>query len=171
MLCLDAFRGHLTDEIKNKIQRLKSELVIIPAGMTSVLQPLDVSINKPFKARLSEQYDHWISDHDQKLTASGKIKHAPPHVVAHWVSSAWTSIPAELVAKSFKKCCISNALDSTEDDLLQDDDEDDSDVDGPSSGYLPSASDDAVIQVPYSSTFVKITAVHMRITFMSRVFF
>ena len=89
MLCLDTFRGHLTDEIKNKIHRLKSELVVIPAGMTSVLQPLDVSVNNPFQARLSEQYDCWISDHDRELTASGKIKCAPPYyVVAHWVLSA-----------------------------------------------------------------------------------
>ena len=50
MLCLDAFWGHLNDEIKNKIHRLKSELVAIPTGMMSVLQPLDVSVNKPFKA-------------------------------------------------------------------------------------------------------------------------
>ena len=61
--------------------------------------------------------------------ASGKIKHAPHHHVAHLVSTAWTSIPAELVAKSFKKCCIFNLLDGTEDD--------------PSSDYLPSYSDDA----------------------------
>ena len=75
--------------------------------------------------------------------ASGKIKRAPPQVVAHWVSSTWTSIPAELVAKSFKKCCISNALDGTGDDLLWDDDNDYSDVDDPSSDYLPSDSDGA----------------------------
>ena len=133
MLCLDAFWGHLTDEIKNKIHRLKSELVVIPVGMTSVLQPLDVSVNKPFKARLSEHYGHWILDHDRELTVSGKIKRAPRHV-AHWVSSTWTSIPAELVAKSFRKCCISNALDGMEDALLW--------VDDPSSDYLPSDSDD-----------------------------
>ena len=88
------FRGQLTDEIKNKIHRLKSELVFIPMGMTSVLQPLDVSVNKPFKARLSKQYNRWILDLDRELMASGKIKCAAPHVVAHWVSSAWTSIPA-----------------------------------------------------------------------------
>ena len=82
------------------------------------------SVNKPFKARLSEQYDRWISDCDRELMASGKIKRAPPYyVVAHWVSSTWTSIPAELVAKSFKMCCISNALDGMEDDLLWDDDD------------------------------------------------
>ena len=63
MLCLDTFWGHLTDEIKNKIHRMKGELVI-PAGLTSVIQPLDVTVNKPFKARLSEQYDRRISDHD-----------------------------------------------------------------------------------------------------------
>ena len=140
---LGAFRGQVTDEIKNKIHRLKSEFVVIPAGMTSVLQPLDVSVNKPFKAWLSEQYDRWISDHDRQLTASGKIKHAPPHVVAHCVSSTWTSIPSELVAESFKKCCISNALDGTEDDFLWDNDDDDSIVDNPSSDYLPSDNDGA----------------------------
>ena len=101
MLCLDAFRGHLTDEIKNKIHRLKSELVVIPAGMTSVLQPLDVSVNKPFKAQLSSMTAGSLND--RELMASSKIKCAPPHIVAHWVLSAWTSITAELVAKSFKK--------------------------------------------------------------------
>ena len=75
--------------------------------------------------------------------ASGKIKHAPPQVVAHWVSFAWTSVPAESDAKSFKKCCVCNALDGTKDDPLWDDDEDDSDVNDPSSDYLPSDSDDA----------------------------
>ena len=29
----------------------------------------------------------------------------------------------------------------------------------------------SVIQVPYSDTFVKVTTVHVRITFMSKVFF
>ena len=93
----------------------------------------------------------------------------------HWVLSAWTRIPAELVEKSFKKCCISNALDGTEGDLLWDDDEDDSDVDDstatmlvktriPHETKLPS-----VVQAPYSSTFVKITAVHVSITFASKV--
>ena len=52
-------------------------------------------------------------------------------------------ISAELVAKSFKKCCISNALNGTEDDLLWDNNEDDSDVDDPSSDYLLSDGDNA----------------------------
>ena len=60
-----------------------------------------------------------------------------------WSRPHGQGIPAELVAKSFKKCCISNALDGTEDDLLWDNDKADSDIDNPTSVYLPPDSDDA----------------------------
>ena len=56
MLVLDAFKGHLSDSMKNQLCKMKTELVVIPGGMTSVLQPMDVSINKPFKDRLRQQY-------------------------------------------------------------------------------------------------------------------
>ena len=53
MLVLDAFKGHLTDSVKNQLRKMNTELVVIPGGMTTVLQPTDVSINKPFKDRLT----------------------------------------------------------------------------------------------------------------------
>jgi len=46
------------------------------------------------------------------------------------VSAAWKSIPESIIVRSFKKCCISNALDGSEDDILWEDDgeaKDDSD--------------------------------------------
>jgi len=52
MLVLDAFKGHLTDSVKNQLRKMNTELLVIPSGMTSVLQTMDVSINKPFKDRL-----------------------------------------------------------------------------------------------------------------------
>ena len=45
MLVLDAFKGHLTDSVKNQLRKMDTKLVVIPGGMTSVLQPMDVSIN------------------------------------------------------------------------------------------------------------------------------
>ena len=45
MLVLDAFKGHVTDSVKDQLRKMKTELVVIPGGMTSVLQPMDVSIN------------------------------------------------------------------------------------------------------------------------------
>ena len=52
VLVLDSFKGHLSDSVKNQLRKMNTELVVIPGGMTSVLQPLDVSINKPFEDRL-----------------------------------------------------------------------------------------------------------------------
>ena len=64
-----------------------------------------------------------------KRNGSGESdgKNLKPEIdlVAKWVKEAWDSIPAEMIEKSFKKCCISNALDGTEDDAIFKDDVDD----------------------------------------------
>ena len=46
------------------------------------------------------------------------------------MSAAWKAIPESIIVRSFKKFCISNALDGSEDDILWEDggeDKDDSD--------------------------------------------
>jgi len=48
----------------------------------------------------------------------GKIKHAAPSEVARWALAAWKAIPESIIVRSFKKCCISNALDRSENDIL-----------------------------------------------------
>lgn len=44
MLILDAFRGHLTLAVKKQPHAMNGDLVIIPGGMTSQLQVLDVVV-------------------------------------------------------------------------------------------------------------------------------
>jgi len=53
---MDSFEGHLTDIVKNKCAVNNIHKAIIPGGLTSIVQPLDVSINKPFKDRLKEKW-------------------------------------------------------------------------------------------------------------------
>jgi hypothetical protein len=50
MFVLDAFKGHVTDSVKDQLRKMKTELVVILGGMTSVLQPMDISINKSFNS-------------------------------------------------------------------------------------------------------------------------
>ena len=50
-----------------------------------------------------------------------------PSEVARWVLAAWKAIPESIIVRSFKKCCISNALDGSEDDILWEDDGEDKD--------------------------------------------
>src|SRR6185437_3303555 len=52
LLILDSFRGHLVDSVKHEFQENNTHLAVIPAGLTSKLQPLDVAINKPFKEKV-----------------------------------------------------------------------------------------------------------------------
>ena len=42
---------------------------------------------------------------------------AAPSEVAWWVSAVWKAIPESIIVRSFKKCCISNALYGSEDDI------------------------------------------------------
>ena len=41
------------------------------------------------------------------------------------MSAAWKAIPESIILRSFKKCCIINALDGSEDDMPWEDDCDD----------------------------------------------
>jgi hypothetical protein len=52
---------------------------------------------------------------------------AAPSGVMLWVSVAWKAIPESINVRSFKKCCISNTLDESEDDILWEDDSEDED--------------------------------------------
>ena len=68
MLVLDAFRGHLTEPIKSQVRAMNGDLVIIPGGMTSQLQVLDIVVNKPFKDNLRKKYTEWLLSGYHALT-------------------------------------------------------------------------------------------------------
>ncbi|KAE8740145.1 hypothetical protein FOCC_FOCC014343 [Frankliniella occidentalis] len=118
MLVMDSFRGHLTEQVKDKFKRMQTDMVIIPGGMTSLLQPLDICINKPFKNKIEEYYCDWMVRGEKQYTLTGRIKRPDPELLISWVKKAWDSIPKPMVVKYFKKAFISNALDGSEDDIL-----------------------------------------------------
>jgi hypothetical protein len=52
----DSFRGHLGDDMKRILTEMKTDLGVILGGLMSVLQPLDVSVNKLFKDNVRKLY-------------------------------------------------------------------------------------------------------------------
>ena len=52
LLTFDAFSAHKTDDVQSILVENKSNILMIPPGCTSKCQPMDVCINKPFKAIL-----------------------------------------------------------------------------------------------------------------------
>ncbi|CAI7913679.1 unnamed protein product [Closterium sp. NIES-54] len=118
MVVLDSYRGHLTEGVKEKFRELNCVPAIIPSGCTAEVQPLDVCINKSFKASVRQQYQKWFEEEGQEqLTRAGNLKKPPPEVVVRWISRAWKAVPADLIKRAFLTCGISNALDGSEDGL------------------------------------------------------
>lgn len=118
LLVWDMFRAHLTDGVKARLKRLNTRQAVIPGGATSILQPLDVSLNKPFKTHMKRQWMEWMTDGPHLETKAGNLKRASIADVCGWVVSAWREIPREMVRKSFLKCGIANSMDGSEDDEL-----------------------------------------------------
>jgi len=52
----DQFKAHVTESTKRLATKLKTHLAVIPGGLTSQLQPLDFSVNKPFKGFKHEEW-------------------------------------------------------------------------------------------------------------------
>lgn len=128
MLVLDSFRGHMTDRVKKAVANAECDLVVIPGGMTSMLQPIDVSLNKPFKDRVGALYNEWIKQEDKPTTPTGRVKRPSLSTVAQWVNDAWYGLPDNMVRDAFVKCSISAPLQPA----TSDDDESDEDTDGDS---------------------------------------
>ena len=122
LLVWDAFRAHLADPVKRALRQTNTDIVVIPGGLTSVLQPLDVCLNKPFKDRMRERWITWMVEGEKSLTPAGNVKAPSLTTVTSWVLEAWRGLPEEMVARSFKKCGISNSIDGTEDDILWEED-------------------------------------------------
>jgi len=118
LFIVDSFKGHLTQSVKSKCQEQNLVLAVIPGGLTSVVQLLDVSINKQFKDRMREKWRMWMAEGKFETTRGGNLKKPDNSLMCHWIREAWDDIPHEIIVNSFKTCGLSNDLNGTEDDLI-----------------------------------------------------
>ena len=63
VLVLDAFPAHKKPEVKSAFKRWSNTtFCIIPGGLTSVIQPLDVYINRSFKSNIRKEWRLWLTE-------------------------------------------------------------------------------------------------------------
>src|ERR1700740_422549 len=114
MIFYESFKEHLEKSVKKIFFKNEIDLAVIPGGLTSVCQPLDVAINKPFKDNLRKEWHIWMANGGAGETAAGNLRRAKLSDVCGWVKRSWDNIPDEVIIQSFKKCKISNSLDELE---------------------------------------------------------
>ena len=117
-LIWDSFRCHISKDTKSVLEALKVDTAIIPGGCTKYIQPADVSWNKPFKEKVQDMHDDWLSTGDLPVTRNGNPAPLPPTVYLDWVVEAWNAISSDLIKNSFKTCAIGINDDASEDHLI-----------------------------------------------------
>ncbi|CAI5979560.1 unnamed protein product [Closterium sp. NIES-65] len=119
MLVLDSYRGHITQTMLQSYRTHSITPAVIPAGCTSQIQPLDVSINRCFKAAVRARYARWFMREGIHLkTKKGNLRRPPHPVVLQWIAEAWDQVPKQIIIDAFRHCGISSKLDGTENHLV-----------------------------------------------------
>ena len=141
---MDSFRAHITDAVKKELRKANCDVAIIPGGCTSKIQPLDVSINRPYKSWMRCKFEHYLQSEVEKLGDDiiNKIQTAKKHDVLKWISECSYELEArkELIQKSFIVTGIAPALNGSDDhairnenylkELFTDEDVDEEEFDG-----------------------------------------
>ena len=88
LIVCDQFKAHVRDSTKRFATELKTHLTVIPGGLTSQLQPLDISVNKPFKGFMDEEWTKWIEAPIHHVTPAGRVKRPSISIVCEWVKNS-----------------------------------------------------------------------------------
>jgi hypothetical protein len=107
LLILDAFSGHLKVNVQEALREANVTTIIIPGGCTSRVQPLDVSLNRPFKDILKGKWEEYMQE-TAKEHDHGRIPTPSKNTLAGWIieANAILNDQTDCIVKSFKVCVV-----------------------------------------------------------------
>jgi len=104
LLVMDKCSSHTKEDVLKEVKK-SGYVDFIPAGCTSLAQPLDLVINKPFKDHLRSLFDDWLKNYgitDANKSAKGYLKAPSTKQILTWIHEAWAKIDSDLIIKAFK---------------------------------------------------------------------
>ena len=72
LLILDVFRGQLTNEVVNEMKEHDTVMCQVPANITHLFQPLDLTLDGSAKAFLKAKFTEWFSEKIEECLSEGK---------------------------------------------------------------------------------------------------
>ena len=119
LLVWDTYRYHISEAVKGEMTKLKIDKALIPGGCTGLIQAPDVVWNKPFKDAYRDLYEQWMDAGEKTYTKAGNMRAPSKLQVVNWVTEAWNSLSEQMIQDSFKTCAVTNALDGSEDHMIE----------------------------------------------------
>jgi hypothetical protein len=112
-LLQDEFTVHLMGSVNNQINKLRTEVDIIPGGYTGSVQVLDKEVKKPFKGYLRDQFEDWIC-------MNGSRRRPSRVDVEQWVAKAWDQVTTATIVNTWKSIGhqVANDDDDNEDNIV-----------------------------------------------------
>ena len=103
LLLFDMHRSYIVPTTLDKIKK-ESKVAIIPSGLTSKVQPLDLTVNRSFKSKLRKKWEDWIiNDYNNiKHTKSGNMKAADWDTIFEWIVSSWEEVNPSTILNDFR---------------------------------------------------------------------
>ncbi|KAG7337816.1 DDE superfamily endonuclease [Nitzschia inconspicua] len=98
------FQMSLFRHWESEIGQYRCPIEAHPQGLHSVVQPIDVGVNKPLKDRIKSQWWEWMIGFGQD---GGNIPTPSREDVQHWVVEAWNSIGAHIIRNAWRKTDLS----------------------------------------------------------------
>ena len=109
MLIYDSMRAHLTETVKSLVRRANTVLMVIPGGLTKILQPRGISVNRSFKDKLRKTWKEWMISGNHTFTKIGRQRRVDYVTIIEWILEAWNTIPTSTIINDFIKASIINS--------------------------------------------------------------
>jgi hypothetical protein len=97
VILLDAYWCHMMASVVTKISKLGIEVIHIPGGCTGLCQLLDIGVNKPFKHRVRDLWEEWMTD---MLNKESEISDAMHKEVAEWMAIVYWQMMGSKILKN-----------------------------------------------------------------------
>jgi hypothetical protein len=106
LLMLDSCRAHVTPEIKTIVNKY-SKMGVIPGSLTKKLQPLDITVNKPFKDQLRAKWENWMIGGIHEYNKTGWMKRPSYKDIVAWIVEMKTVLGmVSLKHEEMKRCPV-----------------------------------------------------------------